>query len=99
MPRDRRQPALLFLAYFVLKTKRADVARADNIPGGTVGGVFVAGSGLLMVLLSMALFILPPDSITGASESPYVEILLGSFVVSMIIPRIIFAFLQRVKAS
>jgi len=83
---------LLFLAYFVLKTRKADVVRAYNIPGGRAGGFVVAGAGLLMVLFSMIISFLPPDSITGASASHYVEILIGSFVVSMVIPHLIFAF-------
>jgi len=90
---------LLFLAYFVLKTKRADVARTYNIPGGKTGGFIVAGAGLLMVILSMVISFLPPESITGASESHYVEILLGSFVVSMIIPHVIFAFCSPKKTA
>ncbi|MEI6278929.1 MAG: APC family permease [Verrucomicrobiae bacterium] len=90
---------LLFLAYFVLKTKRADVERAYNIPGGNAGGFLVAGAGLLMVLLSMVISFFPPTSVTGAAESHYVEILLGSFVVSMIIPHVIFAFCCREKTD
>jgi len=90
---------LLFLAYFVLKTKRTDVVRAYNIPGGNAGGFIVAGAGLLMVIFSMVISFFPPASITGASESHYVGILLGSFVVSMVIPHVIFAFCHRVKAG
>jgi len=86
---------LLFLAYFVLKTKRADVVRAYNIPGGKSGGFIVAGAGLLMVLLSMVISFFPPASISGAAEFHYVQILLGSFLVSMIIPHLIFAFCHR----
>ena len=88
---------LLFLAYFVLKTKCSNVVRAYNIPGGKFGGFLVAGTGLLMVLLSMVISFFPPASITGASESHYVEILLGSFVVSMILPHLIFS--QRPLAA
>jgi len=86
---------LLFLAYFVLKTKRSDIPRAYNIPGGNAGGFFVAGAGLLMVLFSMVISFFPPSSITGADESHYVEILLGSFIVSIIIPHILFALRPR----
>jgi glutamate:gamma-aminobutyrate antiporter len=83
---------LLFLAYFVLKTKRADVVRAYNIPGGKTGGLTVACVGLAMVFLSMFISFFPPSSISGGDESHYVEILLVSFVVSMIIPHVIYAF-------
>ena len=50
-----------------------------------------------MVLLSMVISFFPPTSVTGAAESHYVEILLGSFVVSMIIPHVIFASRPREK--
>jgi len=86
---------LLFLAYFVLKVRRADVVRAYNIPGGKFGGFLVAGAGLLMVLLSMVISFFPPASISGTGESHYVEILLGSFLVSMVIPHVIFALCHR----
>lgn len=62
---------------------------------GKAGGFIVAGAGLPMVILSMVISFLPPDSISGASESHDVEILLGSFVVSMIIPHVIFALRPR----
>lgn len=83
---------LLFLAYFVLKTKCANVPRAYNIPGGKAGGFLVAGAGLVMVVFSMIISFLPPTSIGSAANAHYVAILLGSFVVSMIIPHVIYAF-------
>jgi amino acid transporter len=90
---------LLFLAYCVLKTKRQDVARAYNIPGGKAGGFLVAGAGLIMVVFSMVISFRPPSSITGPSESNYVEILIGSFVVSMIVPHVIFALRPKQKLA
>jgi glutamate:gamma-aminobutyrate antiporter len=86
---------LLFLAYLVLKSKRTDVARAYKIPGGNAGGFLVAGAGLLTVIVSMVISFFPPDSISGGAETHYVVILLGSFVVSMIIPHVIFAFCRQ----
>lgn len=90
---------LLFLAYCVLRTKRQDVARAYNIPGGKAGGFLVAGAGLIMVVFSMVISFRPPSSITGPSESNYVEILIGSFVVSMIVPHVIFALRPKQKLA
>lgn len=90
---------LLFLAYFILKSKKADVTRAYNIPGGKTGGFLVAGAGLIMVVFSMLISFLPPANITGPSKTNYVEILIGSFVVSMIVPHVIFSFRLRLRSE
>jgi glutamate:gamma-aminobutyrate antiporter len=83
---------LLFLGYLHLVLKQPEKKRVFNVPGGTKVKVIVAISGLTISLLAFFVSFVPPSSLPAtASLDAYVELLVGSFVIVVSIPFIVYA--------
>lgn len=84
---------LLFLSYIHLVCKQGDKKRSFNIPGGNTVKIMVAVTGLIISVLAFIVSFFPPSSLPGAHASEtYVELLVVSFVVVLLLPFIIYAF-------
>lgn len=83
---------LLFLGYLQLVLKQPEKERVFNVPGGKNVKVIVASSGFIISVLAFLVSFVPPTSLP-ASESigAYLELLIGSFVVVVSIPFIVYA--------
>ena len=80
-----------FICYFVLIYKKNNLKRAYQIPGGKGVKTVIAAAGLIMSILSLIISFVPPSSLTGKSITEYEAILVISFIVSVIIPFVIYA--------
>lgn len=62
---------LMFLAAIKLRIKAPDHPRTFRIPGGMFGMLFVAGIGMIGVLMTLGVSFMPPDGIDVGSVSRY----------------------------
>lgn len=81
---------LFFIGYFVLVYKKKDLKRTYNVPGKTIGKTIIAGAGLLLSVFALLISFVPPASIAKSEDRTYQVILLISFVVTVILPFIIY---------
>jgi glutamate:GABA antiporter len=83
---------MLFLGYMNLVLKHPEKKRAFNIPGGKGVKLLVAGSGFVISVLAFVVSFFPPSGLPGGeSNASYLELLVGSFVVVVLIPFIMYA--------
>ena len=83
---------LLFLGYMVLVLKHPEKKRAYNIPGGTGVKLLVAGAGFTISLLAFVVSFFPPSGLPGAhGDQNYLELLVVSFLVALVIPFVVYA--------
>ncbi|MGG5462695.1 glutamate:gamma-aminobutyrate antiporter [Clostridium sp. B9] len=86
---------LFFLGYFTLLFKHKDLKRAYNVPGGQVFKFIVAFFGILTSIGALVISFFPPSQLTGKSVSEYLTILSISFIVTVLIPFIIYALRHK----
>ena len=90
---------LFFLAYFNLLFKHKDLKRAYNVPGGQVFKFIVALLGILTSIGALIISFFPPSQLTGNSVSEYLLILSISFIVTILIPIIIYSLRHSWNSS
>ena len=82
---------LMYASGIKLRYKYPDVKRAYKIPGGKFGIWLVAGIGILAMVFTIMISIIPPASLSVGSPAFYVIFQLGGLLVFLIIPLIIYA--------
>jgi glutamate:gamma-aminobutyrate antiporter len=82
---------LFFIAYLVLVLKKKGLARAYNVPGGTVGKVVVAVVGFVMSVFALGISFVTPSNIPRSEDGEYVITLVVSFVIVVVVPFVIYA--------
>ncbi len=83
---------LMFFAYYVLKAKHGEVKRSYVVPGGKFGQFFIPLLGLIMTLVAFAISFFPPSDLKSTQVFSYEAILAVSFIVTMLLPHIIYHF-------
>lgn len=83
---------LFFLGYFVLLFRKKNLPRSYHVPGGRIGKVLIAGSGLILSLFALVISFVPPASIPHGEQHTYQLILLTSFLVTLLIPFVLYEF-------
>ena len=81
---------LFFIGYFVLVYKKQELKRTYNVPGKTIGKTIIAGVGLLLSVFALLISFVPPASIAKNEDRTYQVILLISFVITVVLPFIIY---------
>lgn len=81
---------LFFIGYFVLVYKKKGLKRTYNVPGKTIGKTVIAGIGFLLSIFALLISFVPPASIAKNEDRTYQVILLISFVVTVILPFVIY---------
>ncbi|EAF0570871.1 glutamate:gamma-aminobutyrate antiporter [Listeria monocytogenes] len=82
---------LFFIGYLVLIFKKSSLKRTYQIPGGKIVKVIVALIGLVTSIFALCISFVPPASIAAKSDTTYMVILSISFIVTVLIPFIIYA--------
>ncbi len=83
---------LLFAAYINLILKHKDKKRGYRIPGSDSFRVLMAVIGFGISILAFVVSFFPPSGLPGASGSEtYVELLVASFIIVLVIPFIVYA--------
>ncbi|WP_300261128.1 glutamate:gamma-aminobutyrate antiporter [Clostridium sp.] len=82
---------LFFIGYIILILKHEDLKRAYHVPGGKTFKMIVAIVGFIVSVFALAISFVPPSQLTGNSVSEYLTILSISFIVTVLIPFIIYA--------
>ncbi|EAF8204090.1 glutamate:gamma-aminobutyrate antiporter [Listeria monocytogenes] len=82
---------LFFIGYLVLIFKKSSLKRTYQIPGGKIVKVIVALIGLVTSVFALCISFVPPASIAAKSDTTYMVILSISFIVTVLIPFIIYA--------
>ncbi|WP_300351352.1 glutamate:gamma-aminobutyrate antiporter [Clostridium sp.] len=90
---------LFFLGYFTLLFKHKDLKRAYNVPGGQSVKFIVALLGMLTSIGALVISFFPPSQLTGDSVTEYITILSVSFVVTILIPFIIYSLRNKWNGS
>ncbi|MEG7763266.1 glutamate:gamma-aminobutyrate antiporter, partial [Listeria monocytogenes] len=80
-----------FIGYLVLIFKKSSLKRTYQIPGGKIVKVVVALIGLVTSVFALCISFVPPASIAAKSDMTYIVILSISFIVTVLIPFIIYA--------
>jgi glutamate:gamma-aminobutyrate antiporter len=81
---------LFFIGYFVLVYKKQELKRTYNVPGKKIGKTIIAGVGLLLSVFALLISFVPPASIAKNEDRTYQVILLISFVITVVLPFIIY---------
>lgn len=81
---------LFFIGYFILIFKKKDLKRTYNVPGKIFGKVLLALSGFLMSIFALLISFVPPATIAGSEHKTYQMILMLSFMVTVILPFIVY---------
>ncbi|MBC1611603.1 glutamate:gamma-aminobutyrate antiporter, partial [Listeria welshimeri] len=82
---------LFFIGYLVLIFKKSSLKRTYQIPGGKIVKVIVALIGLVTSIFALCISFVPPASIAAKSDTTYMVILSISFIVTVLIPFIIYS--------
>ncbi|HHD2752442.1 TPA: glutamate:gamma-aminobutyrate antiporter [Clostridium perfringens] len=82
---------LFFIGYLTLIIKHPDLKRAYQVPGGKTFKMIVAIVGFIVSVFALVISFVPPSQLTGNSISEYLTILSISFIVTVLIPFIIYA--------
>lgn len=86
---------LFFIAYFILVLKKDNLDRTYHVPGGKGVKLTIAAIGLIMSILAILTAFIPPASLTGHSAHSYELILAISFIVTLLLPFIIYMFRNK----
>ncbi|MGO2617915.1 MAG: glutamate:gamma-aminobutyrate antiporter [Lactococcus cremoris] len=81
---------LFFIGYFVLIYKKQNLKRTYNVPGKIMGKTIIAGIGFLLSIFALFISFVSPASIAKNETHTYQMILLISFVVTAILPFIVY---------
>lgn len=90
---------LMFVGYLVLVFKRKDLPRTYKIPGGTPVKTLVALVGLLVTLATLVVSFFPSSELSDSANRVYVLTLAISFVVSLVIPFVIYGLSGKRRAA
>lgn len=90
---------LFFLAYFYLVFKQKNLQRSFQIPGGVVFKSIVGGAGLFMTLATLVISFFPSSSLSAQANTVYVITLIVSFLISAIVPFVIYTMRHRWDGS
>jgi glutamate:GABA antiporter len=71
---------IMFLAAIKLRLKAPNHPRAFKIPGGLAGMLFIAGIGIVGVLLTLVVSFMPPNEINVGSLASYEMTLIGGLI-------------------
>ena len=77
---------LMYVGYFKLIFTQKDLKRKYQVPGGIVGKVIIAGTGLVTTLCGFAISFVPPSGLQSGQSSTYLMILVGSFLAALVLP-------------
>jgi glutamate:gamma-aminobutyrate antiporter len=80
-----------FIGYLVLIYKKKELKRTYHVPGGIVVKTIIAVVGFVMSVVALAISFVPPSSLAKGKDNTYLAILVISFVISVLIPFIIYA--------
>ena len=82
---------LFFLGYFILILKKNNLKREFQIPGGIVVKFIVATVGMLMTIATLVISFFPSSKLTAEDNKVYQIILILCFIISLIVPLVIYA--------
>ncbi len=82
---------LMYASGIKLRYKYPDVKRAYTIPGGKFGIWLVAGVGLIAMVFTIIISIIPPEKLSVGSPTFYVAFMIIGLIVFLSIPLIIYA--------
>lgn len=83
---------IMYISYFVLIYKKKDLKRSYNVPGGIFGKTICAILGFVTSIFALVVSFATPASLTPEQGKHYQIMLIISFIISIIIPFIIYAF-------
>ncbi len=86
---------LFFIGYFKLILKRDDLKRSYQVPGGKTFKLIVAACGFLTSIFALIISFFPPSQLVGKSIHEYLTILSVSFVVTVLIPFVIYSITSK----
>lgn len=86
---------LMYIGYFNLIFKQRSLKRRFSVPGGQVGKVIIAGTGLLATIFCLVISFVPPSSLTGGQTRPYFIALVPASLLAIIAPFVIYAVRNR----
>ncbi|MDV8115129.1 glutamate:gamma-aminobutyrate antiporter [Bacillus sp. BAU-SS-2023] len=86
---------LFFIGYFKLILKRDDLKRSYRVPGGKTFKLIVAACGFLTSIFALIISFFPPSQLVGKSIHEYLTILSVSFVVTVLIPFVIYSITSK----
>ncbi|MEG0791561.1 MAG: amino acid permease [Gordonibacter sp.] len=86
---------LFFLGYFTLIFKKKNLQRSFQLPGGTPFKAIVAGVGLIMTVATLVISFFPTSSLDAQANMVYQTVLGVAFVVSIVIPFVIYGMRHR----
>lgn len=86
---------LFFLGYFVLILKKNNLKREFQVPGGKPLKLIVAAVGLFMTVATLIISFFPSSKLTSADNKIYQIVLVICFVISVIIPTLIYSNKSR----
>jgi glutamate:GABA antiporter len=90
---------LFFIGYFVLVLKKGDLKRSYQVPGGKTFKLIVAACGFLTSVFALIISFFPPSQITGKSVHEYLTILSISFIITVLIPFVIYSITSKKRNS
>ncbi|EQK41184.1 gamma-aminobutyrate antiporter [[Clostridium] bifermentans ATCC 638] len=82
---------LFFIGYFKLILKDGDLKRSYQVPGGKIFKLIVAACGFLTSIFALIISFFPPSQLVGKSIHEYLTILSVSFVITVLIPFVIYS--------
>ena len=86
---------LFFIGYFILVLKKGNLKRAYHVPGGKTFKLIVAACGFLTSIFALVISFVPPAQLTGKSAHEYLTILIISFIITVLIPFVIYAITSK----
>lgn len=90
---------LLFsIAYMVLTLKKKELKRVYHVPGGTPFKMILGIVSLVVSIFALVISFIPPSTLPSSSAGEYMTILIVCFIVSVIIPFVIYATSKNRRA-
>ena len=84
---------LFFSGYFILILKYPTLKRSYQISGGNKIKYSIAGSGIIMTIITFIISFLPPSQVTDSKK--YLIILISSFLLTFSLPLLIYHFRRK----
>ena len=86
---------LFFLGYFVLILKKSNLKRTFQVPGGKVFKIIVSTVVLFITIATLIISFFPSSKLTTADNQVYQIVLIICFIISLIVPIIIYSNKHR----
>ncbi|CEI74253.1 MULTISPECIES: glutamate:gamma-aminobutyrate antiporter [Romboutsia] len=90
---------LFFIGYFTLVLKHKDLKRSYQVPGGKTFKLIVAACGFITSIFALVISFVPPSQLSGKSVTEYLTILSVSFVITILIPFVIYAITDKKRKA